>query len=403
MKILHVNKFFDVHGGAEVYMHEVMKEQRARGHEVHAFSTRSPKNVASEDARFFVTRSRLDRKEGAKHDARKAMRYLWNTEARASITSMIREIKPDVIHVHNLYHHLSSSVLGPIRASGIPCVQTLHDYKLACPNYRMFVHGAPCEKCKGGKYREAINNSCLFPGRLPNILATLEMNLTKATQSYERTVRTFICPSEFMREKLEDWGEPAQKLTCLPNPVRLPETRATRGGGYLLYAGRLSEEKGLIGFLEAVKTMPDLPVKIAGTGPQEAELKRLVQEHGAHHIEFLGFKPPSELGPLRDRAEAFVLPAIWYENCSMALLEAMASGLPCLATRIGGNPELVKDEENGFLVKPGDVRDWVRVLRRFQALSKEARDTMGEKSRERARTRHDWEEHLNALETLYAP
>ena len=402
MRILHVNKFFDVFGGTEVYMHETMKEQRARGHEVHAFSTRSPKNVASDDARFFVTRSVLNRKEGPKADALKAMRFVWNQEARRAMQEMLRDVRPDVVHLHNLYHHLSTSILGPIRAAGIPCVQTLHDYKLACPNYKMFVNGAPCERCKGGKYREAIKNECLFQGAVPNMLAVLEMNVAKLTQAYERTVKTFICPSNFMREKMEDWGEPANKLVCLPNPIRIPDASVPRGGGYLVYTGRLSPEKGLAGFLRAAVQLPDIPVKIIGTGPQEEELKALVRDAGAHHIEFLGFKPPVELAPIRARAEACLLPAIAYENCSIALLEAMADGLPCLTTRIGGNPELVKDGENGFLAKPDDERDWMRILRRFQATTPEARAAMGVVGRERARVRHGWTQHLDALERLYA-
>jgi len=401
MKILHVNKFFDFHGGAEVYLHRLMRAQELAGNEVHVLSTRSEQNAASIDARYFVQRFSLDRKEGAARDLQKAVNFIWNRDARRSMERMIREIRPDVIHLHNLYHHLSSSVLSPIRASGIPCVQTLHDYKLACPNYRMFVEGKPCERCHGGKYLNVVRHRCLFPSFLPNVLAAMEMGMTKGRQSYERTVRMFLCPSHFMKNKMEEWGEPPSKMAYLPNPVDLPETTAARGGGYLLYVGRLWPEKGVESFLRAAMQIPEMPVKIVGRGPEEERLRSLVRENGASHIEFLGFQPPVEVARIRQRAEAVVLPTVMYENASGTLLEAMADGLPCLATKIGGNTELVDDEQSGFLVLPNATDDWLRILRRFQALPIEIRRAMGERGREKIQSSHLWSDHLNRLQTIY--
>lgn len=401
MRILHINKFFDLNGGAEIYMHELMRAQARAGHEVHVLSTRHPRNLPSSDASRFVTRSELARSEGAQQDLQKAARFLWNREAKQATLRAIRELQPDVVHLHNLYHHLSSSVLTPIRDAKLPCVQTLHDYKLACPNYRMFTQGETCERCRGGRYWEAITNRCLASGFVPNVLAALEMGMTKARQSYERTVRLFLCPSRFLKEKMEDWGEPSSKLRHVPNPTQLSLAPAPRGGGYLLYAGRLAVEKGLESFLNACLRIPEVPVKIAGRGPEEERLRSLVRSHHASHIEFLGFRPPEELAVLRSRAEALVAPSIWYENASLSILEAMADGLPCLVTRIGGNPELVEEGLNGFLSKPNDTEDWVRVIRRFQALSPEERIRMGEAGRARVEERFLWSTHLRALESIY--
>lgn len=401
MKILHVNKFFDLHGGAEVYMHGLMKIQRALGHEVHAFSTRSPKNIPSEDEKYFVTRYNLDRRDGFFTDLKKAANFIWNVEAKRAFARELDDLKPDVIHLHNLYHHLSSSLLPEIRKRGIPCVQTLHDYKLAAPNYGMFDHGAPCERSKGGKYYNVILHRCLAPGLFPNVLAAAEMYFTKSRQAYEKTVALFLCPSRFMKEKMEDWGEPANKLRYVPNPTDWIDTPAVMGGGYLIYAGRLSVEKGLMSFLEAAVNVPELPVKIAGRGPEEEKLRAFVASKGAHHIEFLGFQSPDVLKRLRHRADALFLPTLSYENASGSVLEAMASGLPCLVTRIGGNPELVEDGVNGFLVRPGDSEDWLRVLRRFQAVPLEARKQMGEAGREKIKHGRTWDQHVQKVMGCY--
>ncbi|MFO0764610.1 MAG: glycosyltransferase family 4 protein [Patescibacteria group bacterium] len=393
MKILHVNKFFDFHGGAEVYMHGLMRYQEALGHEVHAFSTRSIKNLPSKDERFFVKRFDLDKRGSLGNQAQIAANFVWNLEAQKSFGRMLDEIKPDVVHLHNIYHHISTSVLSEIRKRKIPCVQTLHDYKLACPNYRMFTQGSACERCKGGNYQEAIKNKCLSESMLPNVLAAAEMVMTKTVQAYEKTVGIFLCPSQFMKEKMTDWGEPAGKMRLVRNPTDQIEVPAERGGGYLIYAGRLSEEKGLDSFLEAACLFPSLPVKLAGRGPMEAKLRAIVEKHGATHIEFLGFVDPEELKKLRHRAEALVLPTLSYENCSGALLEALASGLPCLATRTGGNPELVEDGKQGYLVTPGSVEDWTRALHRFMATPPEVRDEMGRSGREKIAARHNWNTH----------
>lgn len=233
------------------------------------------------------------------------------------------------------------------------------------------------------------------------MLAALEMGFTKARQSYEKTVRLFLCPSHFLQEKMEDWGEPPSKLRYVPNPVAVPTETAHGGGGYLFYAGRLSVEKGLLSFLEAARQLPELPIKIAGRGPEEENLRAYVREQGMAQVEFLGFLQADQLLALRQRAEALVMPVIWYENSSLSILEAMAQGLPVLATRIGGNPELVKDGVNGFLAKSQDKEDWVRIMRRFLALAPDARRAMGMAGRERVIEKHRWETHLAHLTTCY--
>ncbi|HEU0050452.1 MAG TPA: glycosyltransferase family 4 protein [Patescibacteria group bacterium] len=401
MRILHVNKFFDERGGAEVYLHELMSKQREEGHEVHVFSTESPENEPSTDKKYFVERFDLSRREGWWKDLKKARNFLWNSEARLQIRRMIHEVNPDVIHLHNVYHHLSSSILGPIRVSRIPAVMTLHDYNLASPNYAMFDQAGVCAHGKDGHYFEIVKHRCAAPEYLANFLAALEITWTKSRQAYEKTIQLFLCPSRFMQKKMEEWHEPAEQMRYVPNPTDLPERIALRGGGYVLYAGRLSREKGLSSMIEAALEVPNLKIKIAGKGPEEESLKSLVKRLNIKNIEFLGFVPKEELAMIRDHAEAVVLPTVSYENASGSLLEAMAAGLPCLGTKTGGNPELVKDEENGFLVTPGDITDWSRVLKRFTRLSEAEREKMGRQSRERILRNHTWPQHLERIKRCY--
>lgn len=401
MRILHINKFFDLRGGAETVLHAVVERQRKLGHEVHVFSTRSPGNLPSEDAGRFVERFDYAIQEGFRKDVRKGLSFLWNREARRAVTRMLEDIQPDVIHLHNIYHHLSSSILGPIRASRIPCVQTLHDYKLACPNYRMFTEGALCERCKGGRYYEAIAHHCLSAHTSGNVLAALEMGMTKIRQSYERTIRLFVCPSQFLADKMAAWGEPSAKFIVIPNAVDLPEEPALRNGGYFFVAGRLSQEKGFDVLIRAAARVPEVSVRIAGIGPEESRLRMLATSLGATNVTFLGFLRRGEHQDVWKRAAALVAPSVWYENAPLSVLEAMADGLPILASRIGGLPEMVGHGDNGFLVPPGDVDAWERALRDFASLPESDRTRMAQNSRARVRASFTWERHLEALSAAY--
>lgn len=402
MRILHIHKFFDDKGGAEQYVRRLMRMQAAEGDDVHILTTRAPDNVPSEDAAYSIHRYDFSRRQGMRADAKKALAFIWNTEARRMTERMIRDLRPDIIHLHNIYHHFSTSILEPIRRSGIPCVQTLHDLKLACPNYSMFTEGAVCERCKGGKYWNPILHHCLSSSTLPNMLAAFEMTMTKIAQSYERTVRRFICPSEFFMRKMIEFGEPASAFRVIRNPAEISPSPAPRGGGYVLYTGRLTVGKGVETLLRASVRVPTLPLRIAGTGPDEDRLRHVAKILHANHVTFLGFVAPDALCDLRRSAEAVVVPSIQYENSPLAVLDAMGDGVPVIASEIGGIPELVRDGENGFLVPPGNVDAWTRALERFFILNAEGRERLGASGRAIARERHSWEGHLSDIRAIYA-
>lgn len=402
MKILHVNKFFDLNGGAEVYLHSLIKKQQEAGHEVHAFSTRSERNLPTVDKNYFVTRYAYDKAEGAVLDLKKAKNFVWNTEAEKSFERQISDLKPDVVHLHNIYHHLSTSLLRVINRHSIPCFQTLHDYKLACPNYKMFVGGRPCERCRGGKYYNAVCHGCLG-GFWPSLLASSEMYMTKFFQSYEKAVMRFICPSEFMRRKMEDWGEPPGKLVYLPNPVeQVKQLSAERGTGDYVYVGRLSAEKGPEILIRAfLRANTQSRLLIIGDGPQKHELHKLVEQSGSDKVEFLGFLDSALVAEQVSKAKALIQPTLMYENSSLSILEAMALGTPVIASNLGGIPELAQDGINGFLVDPGKIESLIEAINQMETFSPEQRLEMGDAGRELVNQKHTWEKHLTGLERIY--
>jgi glycosyltransferase involved in cell wall biosynthesis len=227
------------------------------------------------------------------------------------------------------------------------------------------------------------------------------MGLTKATQAYERTVNYFLCPSQFMAEKMREWGEPPSKLRLLRNPADVSVESATLDGGYLLYAGRLSPEKGIETLIRAVARIPECRLKIAGIGPEEARLKQLTQTLGARNVLFLGFIRRSQNLELWQKAQALVVPSVWYENASIAVLEAMAQGLPVIASRIGGLPEQVEHGVNGLLASPGDVDAWESAIRTYLTYAPEVRAKMGQEAQRRVKEIFSWDKHLVELDGIY--
>ena len=402
MKLLQIHKFFDLRGGAEVYLHQLMGKLRGRGHEVRAFSTKSPSNLQSADKDFFVTRYNYDRKEGLAKDTKEALNFLWNQEAKKMLELQIKEIKPDVIHLHNIYHHLSTSILSTIRKSGIPCVQTLHDYKLACPNYKMYTKGSVCERCKGGKYYNAVIHQCLFQGYAPNMLAALEMSMSKITQSYERTVKVFLCPSHFIKNKMQEWGEPPGKLVYLPNPVDIPPVTTQRlGAGPYVFIGRLYPEKGAEVLIRAAARVPTVRLNIVGEGPERNRLESLAKQIAPNRISFLGFHSESALENIRNTAKAVCVPTLMYENASLSVLESMSAGVPVIASDIGGLPELIQDGISGFLAKPDSIESWIEAFNQMESFTPEQRTDLGQAARKHAEQNHSWQKHLDDLEKIY--
>jgi len=361
MRILVVNKFFWPKGGSERVMFDLLEGYEAAGHETVHFSMRSVHNRESPWSRHFVSEVGWERGSPAER-LRAAARVIWSREARDAIRRLVREARPDVAHLHNFHHQLSPSIVDALREEGVPCVHTLHDYKVVCPNYLLFTEGAVCERCRGGRFHHAVIHRCVRDAVAPSLVAALEMTVQRVRGTLAKGIRAFVSPSRFLAGKLEEFGWPADRVRVVPNgldPTRFTTSEAV-GSGFL-YAGRLSREKGLPTLLAAAERVPAAKLVVAGTGPAEDEVRRAASTR----VELAGHLDRHELLARIRGARAVVLPSEWYENAPLAALEALASGVPVVASRIGGIPEMVRDGETGLLFEPGDAEGLADRLRRL--------------------------------------
>lgn len=391
MRILQINKFFWRAGGADAYMFDLSALLASQGHDVIHFAMSDPRNRPSPQAGYFT--SPLDYGGmGPGRALRKAPRILGGTiysfEAREKLRALLRDLRPDVAHLHLIDHHLSPSVLHALRDEGVPVVFTAHDYKLICPNYLMYVpeRREICGRCVPGKYYRCVTRRCMKGSFTASALAATAMYIHKTMQIYEDNVAAFIYATDFVRIKLIEGGIPAEKLVHVPMyiPLERFQPHATPGG-YIAYAGRLAPEKGIRTLLRAMATLPQVRLIVMGDGPDRAGLEAFARELGLANIEFTGFLEEKTYTERLAGARLLVLPSECYETCGLVIWEAHALGRPAIGARIGGIPESIADGESGLLFTPGDPADLAAKIQRLLDAPDEAR-AMGARGRERVQS-----------------
>lgn len=383
MKILQVNKYNYVRGGAEKYFIELSKELERLGHQVATFSMKHPKNLPSPWEKYFVPRVSFNEKSFL-NSIRRPFRILYSFTARRKFSKLIKQFKPDIIHIHNIYHQLSPSFLPIAKKHKIPVIMHLHDYKLICPNYQLLSHGQICYRCLPNKYGQCLKQRCFKNSFWKSLLATMEMTLHhKTLKIYRKNIDLFIAPSNFMKRTVSAFFWPDDKIKLIYNfPDKISSSLESELGDYGLYFGRISPEKGINVLLEALslsKTKPKF--KIVGAGPElenyQASLKALGLEE---QVEFLGPKYGPDLFKIIAQAKFIVLPSIWAENMPLTLLESMMAQKVVIVSQTGGLPEMIDDKENGFIFRNGDVRDLARVI---DSLSNYDLIKMGQRAKEK--------------------
>ena len=296
-------------------------------------------------------RSSQDIESSLAGKAKAFSKMVWSGEAKRAMASKIDAFGPDVIHVHNLYPLFSPSVLQAATDRGVPVVMSLHNQALTCPKADHLRDGAICEKCFGGREWNCLTNNCR--GSLVESLGyAVRAGVASRAGWFRDHVGRFLAMTEFARERLARAGYPVEKLAVLPNSVSLPRGVATPSDGeYIAFAGRLSEEKGLRTLMKAAIACPDVPIHLAGDGPLATELR----EHAGRNVVFRGRLDATEMREFYARARAVVLPSTCFEMCPLTILEAMAMGLPVVASQTGGLGELVDDGVTGTLVSRGEA------------------------------------------------
>ncbi len=391
MRILQISHRHHIAGGSDAVFFATCDLLRSAGHQVIPFCMSDPANQPTHWSEHFP--------EGADTSApvwSDALRYFYNRDAREKLDRLLAGAGPvDVAHLHIYHGKQTPAILPVLRRHGIPVVQTLHEYKLACPVYTLERNGQPCELCVTGSALNALRHRCKDGSVLRSLVMLSEMATSRLLGDI-RLVDRFICVSDFQRHIMKRAGVPARKLLTLHNFLDLSGARpAPDHGGYYLYFGRIEALKGISTLIDAFADGTRRLV-VAGTGSLAAEVENRAAQ--SRHIDYRGFLSGRPLAELIAKAKAVIVPSQWYENCPMSILEAKAHGRPVIAAEIGGIPELVQSGQDGFLFEPGNVASLVSALDRFEGSDHAA---MAAAARTDAEQRFSAAGHLEKLLELY--
>ena len=396
MRILFIDKFYPPRGGVGAYTQSIVPVLRRRGHQVLQFGT-----VGGDRTGRFPRFNDFTR-TGFLTAPLALAKMVHNTEAANSLQRFLRHNRVDVAHLHNIYHHLTPSILPVLARRGVGIVLRLADYRLACPNKHFLRPDGHCMRCQANRFYHAAGQRC---GGWSGLALAIESYVHRLGRSYFKWVDFFICPTRFMRQVMLRAGVPADKCVVLRNavaplPVQAPGAPGQQGPRELLFAGRMSFEKAPEMMLELARRMPDVHVTLAGDGPMLEQLRSDARQQGLRNVTFAGQVGRDRLGRLVQRAAAVVITSRWLENSTMSMLEGMGAGRCVIVPDRGPLKEWVCDGQTGRLYRPDDLTSLEQVV--GEVLSDAAgRKRMDEAAARLVARRHDPQRIAERLEILY--
>ena len=358
MKILQITKFYNEGaraGGVGRHVLQLHRLLEGEGHEVIPFGmNESGRHDGANASEYFVSETELDGTGTIVEKAKAVARMFWSHEASVSLNALIDDVRPDVAHVHNAYHHLSPSVLSVLARRGIPIVQTAHDFKRIKADYVLYPEGEQPSHAEGFSLRSA--------------LLAAEFAFVRGFRFYERHVNRTIVPSAFMRDRFVEKGQDPESLLLLshPRPIEPPEAVPgfeEREG--LLFVGRLSKEKGILNLLHAMANDESVPnLTILGDGPQRDVVEGAVRKNGlSKRVRLEGHVGMKRVQEAMKKAKLLVVPSLFCEPFGLVVLEAAATGLPAVVSGRGALEELVTDGR-GWTTDVGSAKEFASELQK---------------------------------------
>jgi glycosyltransferase involved in cell wall biosynthesis len=368
-------------GGEDAVVAAEVALLRANGHEVQTLIAENHE---------IQTRTRRDR-------ARAARDCVWSFASAGAMREAIDRFHPDIVHVHNTLAALSPSIYWAASARRVPIVQTLHNYRLACPQGMFLREGRICQDCAGRLPAPAVVHAC-YRGSRPESLAVAAMiTVHRALGTWSRKIGRYLALSRSCRDLMVASGLPAPRIRIKPNFANAPLASSPPAGGPVgrfLFVGRLAPEKGTAVLAAAMREDPTLECTIVGDGPSRADFD------GIASARLTGWLGREDVSAHMAAAHALVLPSIWFEPFPLVAIEALAHGLPVIASRIGSLPEIVEDGITGLLFDPGDPRDLGRKMRWVDE-HPEALRRMGEAARASHERLYSAQENYRVLAAIY--
>jgi glycosyltransferase involved in cell wall biosynthesis len=386
MNILVIHNLYQQPGGEDVVVDQETRLLQRNGHNVTVYRR------SNEELSHLSLRERLGL----------IKRIVSASDSKLAIRRLIRELHPDLVHVHNTFLMVSPSVYEACHEEDVPVVQTLHNFRLLCPAATFFRDDGPCEDCVTHNLWHSVRHACYRDSRVISGAVAFMLQAHRSRQTWDRKIDSYIAISGFLREKFVKAGFPANKITVKPNFVDPDPGRRTHLGDHALFVGRLTPEKGLWTLVEAWERLPSaVRLVIVGDGPMRPQLQAEVARKGLTNIHFASRLRREETYDALKKAAFLIVPSTWYETFGLVVAEAFACGTPVLGSRIGALREMVEDQVTGLHFAPGDPDD---VAKKVAWASEHAPEmaAMGKAARRAYEGRYTADANYPLLMNIYA-
>ncbi len=346
MRILLCHNYYQQAGGEDSCFADEASLLERRGHEVHRY-IRNNDHIKPWNAVVTATES------------------LWNFRTYREIRQEIRRKSIEMVHCTNTFPVISPSIYYACNRERTPVVQSLHNYRLMCANSYFLRDGKVCEACLGKRFAwPAVQHACYRDSHMASMAVATLQAVHHAVGSWRNRVDRFIALTPFAKSKFVQAGLPEERIAIKPNFLDANPGLGAGGGGYALFVGRLSEEKGIEPLLQAWQH-PDcsLRLRIVGGGP----LQSLVEQQAARNskIEYMGFLPPAEVYQQMQSAEFLVVPSVWYEGLPRTIVESFAVGTPVVVSDLGPMVDLVRSGCGGWRFEVGNSQALAELVGRL--------------------------------------
>ncbi len=326
---------------------------------------------------------------------------VWSRSWHQKFKTMLRDMRPDVVHIHNFFSVISPSVYYACKEEGVPVVQTLHNYRLACPAASFYRDGKICEECLDHGPFHAVKYGCYRESKLATAALATMLEVHRKKNTWTEMVDCYVALTEFAREKMIQGGLPAEKIRVKPNFVLPDPGPRSSDGDYALFVGRLVDLKGVGTLIKAwSKLSASIPLVIAGDGPYRPEMEKLIADFKLTNIDYRGrLSRPETLAAMKG-ARFLMFPSEWYEGFPVTIAESFACGVPVLCSRLGGMQEIVDDGRTGLHFTPGDAADLAQKVQ-WAWSNPEEISTMGLEARAEFEAKYSAERNFGMLTEIY--
>ena len=315
-----------------------------------------------------------------------------------AVRKMLRNYRPDVVHVHNFFPLISPAVFFACKHESAPVVLTLHNYRIVCPTALLMHKGVATERSLEEGPWWALKFRIYRNSFFGTFVVCLMIDIHKRIGTWRHCVDKFIVLSNFAKSRFSKAGLPSIRLSIKSNFVDFEKSAHRERSGFL-FVGRLSEEKGIATLLKSVQLLTQKAenpvISIGGGGPLLSDVLSLPE------VCYLGTLDAAQVNEQMLQSLALLLPSVWYEGFPMVLVEAYANGLPVIGSRIGALAELIDDGVTGLLFEPGNAEDLAaKVL--WAQKNPERMVQMGLSARKRYEERYTPQRNFEQLMKIYA-